>query len=176
MSVGLSHFSWMANSWPSLDISLLQTHLPLGAKPCDSRFWGIFRVCLGKYTMVWDQIIIYHNTCLFNSLDQIISYHIVLYQNTSRWLPPIWKNIGQFGWFTQIGVKTKNIWDHHPETLFKNLRSYTSEVPKFNKIGWADFQGSFIPMEQPFIASFSSIPYEGPASFESEKFQQKVNQ
>ena len=31
------------------------------------------------------------------------------------------KNISQIGSFPQVGVKMKNIWNHHPDTLYKHI-------------------------------------------------------
>ena len=37
-------------------------------------------------------------------------------QKPGWWFQPLWKILVKIGSFPQVGVKIKNIWNHHPET------------------------------------------------------------
>ena len=74
-----------------------------------------------------------------------IHYHII----SGWWLQPIWKNISQDGNLPQIGVKIKNVWNHHLD-LFRAVPLYhhqasvncQSSRQKGRAMGPAVLQGS----------------------------------
>jgi len=41
----------------------------------------------------------------------------ILYSITGWWFQPLWKILVKMGNLPQIGVKIKNIWNHHPDNL-----------------------------------------------------------
>ena len=66
-----------------------------------------------------------------DSIGHIYKHEQIL---SSWWFQPIWKILySQNGNLPQIGVKTKNIWNHHPVLYRKSIsKSQTSSIPTKN--------------------------------------------
>ena len=65
---------------------------------------------------------------------------------TSWWFQPIWKNISQVGSFAQVGMKIKNLWNHHlDKPIFPNMVELPSLKLAFPplKNGWLEDGISF---------------------------------
>ena len=50
---------------------------------------------------------------------------------TSWWLQPIWKTLVKFGSFPQVGVKKKNVWNHHLDSDFVSWWQQIRLQPEF---------------------------------------------
>ena len=56
------------------------------------------------------------------------------YVLTSWWFQPIWKILVKMGIFPKIGVKIKNLWNHHPVNLFQNKLPCNNHVPNVLRV------------------------------------------
>ena len=53
-----------------------------------------------------------------------------MHPSTSWWFQPIWKTSVKIGNFPQIGMKIKNIWNHHPvQWFFFHIHVVKSDLP-----------------------------------------------
>ena len=64
-------------------------------------------------------------------VDVFKKKHVLTWKKAAWWLnQPILKNVRQIGPFPQVGVKIKNLWNHHLERIYTLPETNTSPPEK----------------------------------------------